>query len=110
MCVLLLCILQAKEETGAQASMVYVPPMFAAEAIIEAIDAELELVVVITEGIPQWDMVRVSDPGTCSIAIPVLYWTAQTLDLLCFSAPCTCMYHDIIYHDNFLHGCRSRSE
>ena len=40
--------------------MVYVPPQFAAEAIIEAIDAELELVVVITEGIPQLDMVRVS--------------------------------------------------
>ena len=53
-------VLQAKEATGAQASIVYVPPQFAAAAIIEAIDAELELVVVITEGIPQLDMVRVS--------------------------------------------------
>ena len=39
---------QAKEGTGAQASMIYVPPAFAADAIIEAIDAELGLVVVIT--------------------------------------------------------------
>ena len=59
MCVVCVCE-QAKQGTGAQASMVYVPPQFAAEAIIEAIDAELELVVVITEGIPQLDMVRVS--------------------------------------------------
>jgi succinyl-CoA synthetase alpha subunit len=51
---------QAKEGMGAQASMIYVPPAFAADAIIEAIDAELDLVVVITEGIPQLDMVRVS--------------------------------------------------
>ena len=51
--------LQAKEATGAEASVLYVPPAFAADAILEAIDAELQLVVVITEGIPQQDMVRV---------------------------------------------------
>lgn len=49
----------AREKTGADASVVYVPPPFAADAICEAIEAEMPLVICITEGIPVIDMVRV---------------------------------------------------
>lgn len=52
-------VLEAKEATGADVSVIYVPPPGAAKAIIEAIDAEMGLVVCITEGIPQQDMVKV---------------------------------------------------
>jgi succinyl-CoA synthetase alpha subunit len=52
-------VAEGKEKTGATASVVYVPPAGAAEAIIEAIDAEIPLIVCITEGIPVLDMVKV---------------------------------------------------
>lgn len=53
-------VADAVAATGANASVIYVPPAFAADAIMEAVDAELDLAICITEGIPVLDMVRVS--------------------------------------------------
>ncbi|MEK3758739.1 succinate--CoA ligase subunit alpha [Paenibacillus sp. FSL P4-0338] len=53
-------VVAAKAATGATASVIYVPPAFAADSIMEAVDAEMDLVICITEGIPVLDMVKVS--------------------------------------------------
>ena len=50
---------EAKDKTSADATMIYVPPKFAGEAIIEAIEAKIKLIVCITEGIPILDMLKV---------------------------------------------------
>ena len=52
-------VIEAKEKTGANATMIYVPPKYAAAAILEAINANLDLIVCITEGIPVIDMIKV---------------------------------------------------
>ncbi len=52
---------EAKDKTEANATVIYVPPPFAAKAILEAIDSEMELIVCITEGIPVMDMLEVKD-------------------------------------------------
>ena len=52
-------VAEAKRETGSNASVIYVPPPTAKDAILEAIEAQMELIVVITDGIPQHDMVKV---------------------------------------------------
>lgn len=59
-------VLEAKEVLKPRATMIYVPPSFAAESILEAIDAEIPLIVCITEGIPVMDMLKVKEALTHS--------------------------------------------
>src|ERR1017187_388244 len=52
-------VADAKKQTGCEATVIYVPPPFAADAILEAVEAEIDLIVCITEGLPALDMIRV---------------------------------------------------
>jgi len=52
---------EAMEKTGANCSMIFVPPAFAADAILEAMEAEIELIVAITEGVPVMDMIKIKN-------------------------------------------------
>jgi len=53
-------VYDAKQNTGANVSIIFVPPAFAADAILESIDSEIEVIVAITEGIPVKDMIKVN--------------------------------------------------
>lgn len=78
---------QAKEKTNADATVLYVPPPFAADAIIEAIEAEIGLIVTITEGIPQQDEVRVrSLPPACPSRILLMMASAADRSPKCSEA------------------------
>ena len=64
---------QAVDETSANASLIFVPPAFAADAIVESIDAGIEVIACITEGIPTMDMVPVKhalDPTAPELSLP----------------------------------------
>ena len=63
---------EAKENTGATASMIYVPAKFAAAAIIEAINASIELIICVTEGIPVLDMLKVKQKLEKSNSLKIL--------------------------------------
>ena len=64
-------VVEAVQQTGADATMIFVPPPFAADAILEALAAEIKVVIAVTEGIPVLDMVRVSEAAKNSNSVLV---------------------------------------
>ncbi len=62
---------EAVKQTGADATMIFVPPPFAADAILEAVDAEIPVIIAITEGVPAIDMVRVYEKVKASNSVLV---------------------------------------
>ena len=62
-------VMEAVDETGADASMIFVPPPFTADAILESLDAGIKVIVAITEGVPVLDMVRVYEKVRASDAV-----------------------------------------
>jgi succinyl-CoA synthetase alpha subunit len=69
---------EAKDATGCNATAIYVPPPFAARAILEAVEAELDLVVCITEGIPQHDMVCIASACEVWSALAIVHHGASS--------------------------------
>ncbi|KAI3749970.1 hypothetical protein L2E82_20593 [Cichorium intybus] len=96
-------VADAKAETKANASVIYVPPPFAAAAIMEALEAELDLIVCITEGIPQLDMLiyhcrNCFNPGKCKIGImPGYIHKPGRIDIVSRSATLT---YEAVYQTN----------
>ncbi len=62
-------VVEAVEATGARATMIFVPAPFTADAILEALDAEMDVIIAITEGVPALDMVEVYDRVRCSNSV-----------------------------------------